>query len=113
MEYFLHKHLSKENRSYIAIGRHPLPTDWTYPKELPVGFHYPPCAGGIIPEEYREVPDLTEKPIGEKGPNRHHLPHTRVHTDHEGYSNNQDCSDLNDTIVRKISTPWVLSTSRI
>ena len=49
MEYFLQKHVLKECRSYIAIDRHPPSTDWKYPKKLPVGFHYPPCAGGAIP----------------------------------------------------------------
>jgi hypothetical protein len=33
---FLQKYASNESRSYIAIARNLLPTNWTYPKELPV-----------------------------------------------------------------------------
>jgi hypothetical protein len=95
MEYFLQKHLSKENRSYIAIGHNPLPTDGTYPKELPVGFHYPPCASGVIHKEYEEVADLTETPTPEEG----RLLPCDVHNDHEGYSAVQNCSAFSDTML--------------
>jgi hypothetical protein len=104
MECFLQEHLQKENRSYIAMGLHPLLTDWTYPKDLPVGFHYPPCAGGVIPKEYEELADLTDKPAGEKGPSRRCLPPICVHIDDEGYSNGRDCLDLSDTSEEDLYT---------
>ena len=52
MEYFLDKRLKKQHRSRIALGRHPLPDDWVYPKKLSQKVHLPPCAGGPIPFVY-------------------------------------------------------------
>jgi hypothetical protein len=100
MEYFVQKHLSKENGSYIAIGQNPLPADWTYHKELPVGFHYPTCAGGIIPKDYEEVADLTGSPAPEEGC----LLPCRVHVDHYGFSSGQDCSNLSGTSEEDLSS---------
>ena len=106
MEYFLWKHVSKKDRSYIAIGRHPLPPDWKYPKKLPVGFHYPPCADGPIPLAYQEVADETDAPAVDE--NR--LPPERVQVDHYGFSIPNDCSDLSDTSeenLMSLGADWV------
>jgi hypothetical protein len=47
MEFFLDK------RSMIAVGGHPLPGNWVYPKKLRhVDLRLPPCAGGPIPTAY-------------------------------------------------------------
>ena len=100
MEYFLQKHLSQEKRSYIAIGRNPLPTDWTYPEELSVGFHYPPCVGGLIPKDYEKVADLSETPAPEEG----RLPPDRVHVDHYGFNAVQECSNLSDSSEEELVT---------
>ena len=52
-EFFLDKRIEKEQRSMIAIGGHPLPNNWVYPKKLrDAGFQLPPCAGGPIPTTY-------------------------------------------------------------
>ena len=52
MEYFLDKRLRKQQHSRIALGRHPLPDDWVYPKKLSRYLHLPPCARGPIPFVY-------------------------------------------------------------
>jgi hypothetical protein len=49
MEYFLHNQLSMKERSYLALGQHPLPCDWVYPKKHSVGVFLPVCAGGPRP----------------------------------------------------------------
>jgi hypothetical protein len=52
MEFFLDKRLVKKQRSMIAIGSHPLPDNWVYPKKLHANLRLPPCAGGPIPTAY-------------------------------------------------------------
>jgi hypothetical protein len=36
----------------IAVGGHPLPDNWVYPKQLHANLRLPPCAGGPIPTAY-------------------------------------------------------------
>jgi hypothetical protein len=61
MEFFLDKRIVKKQRSMIAVGGHPLPDNWVYPKKLRhANLLLPPCAGGPIPtahnrEEARSV----------------------------------------------------------
>jgi hypothetical protein len=53
MELFLDKRIVKKQRSKIAVGGHPLPDNWVYPKKLRYAdFRLPPCAGGPIPTAY-------------------------------------------------------------
>jgi hypothetical protein len=53
MEFFLDKRIEKKERSMIAVGGHPLPNNWVYPKKLRhADLRLPPCAGGPIPTAY-------------------------------------------------------------
>jgi hypothetical protein len=53
MEFFLDKRLEKKHCSMIAVGGHPLPNNWVYPKKLrDADLRLPPCAGGPIPTAY-------------------------------------------------------------
>jgi hypothetical protein len=52
MELFLDNRLVKKQRSTIALGSHPLPDNWVYPKKLHGNLWLPPCAGGPIPTAY-------------------------------------------------------------
>jgi hypothetical protein len=53
MEFFLDKHIVKKQCSMIAVGGHPLPDNWVYPKKLRhADLRLPPCAGGTIPTAY-------------------------------------------------------------
>jgi hypothetical protein len=52
MEFFLDKRLVKKQRSMIAVGGHPLPDNWVYPKKLHANLRLPPCAGAPIPTAY-------------------------------------------------------------
>jgi hypothetical protein len=53
MEFFLDKRIVKKQRSMIAVGGHPLPDNWVYPKKLQhADLWLPPCAGGPIPSAY-------------------------------------------------------------
>jgi hypothetical protein len=53
MEFFLDKRIVKKQRSMIAVGGHPLPDNWVYPKNLRYAdFRLPPCSGGPIPTAY-------------------------------------------------------------
>jgi hypothetical protein len=53
MEFFLEKRIVKKQRSMIAVGGHPLPNNWVYPKKLRhANLRLPPCAGGPIPTAY-------------------------------------------------------------
>jgi hypothetical protein len=46
MEFFLDKRIVKKQRSMIAVGGHPLPDNWVYPKKLQhANLRLPPCAG--------------------------------------------------------------------
>jgi hypothetical protein len=54
MEVFLDKGLVKMQRSMIAVGGHPLPDNWVYPKKLHANTRLPPCAGGPIPTAYAQ-----------------------------------------------------------
>jgi hypothetical protein len=48
MEFFLDKRIVKKQRSMIAVGGHPLPDNWVYPKKLRYAdLRLPPCAGGL------------------------------------------------------------------
>jgi hypothetical protein len=49
MEFFLDKRLVKKQRSMIAVGGHPLPDNWVYPKQLHANTWLPPYVGGPIP----------------------------------------------------------------
>jgi hypothetical protein len=47
------KRIVKKQRSMIAVGGHPLPDKWVYPKELRhADLRLPPCAGSPIPTAY-------------------------------------------------------------
>jgi hypothetical protein len=50
MEFFLDKRLVKEQRSKIAVGGHPLPDNWVYPKKLHGKLRLPPCVGAPMLE---------------------------------------------------------------
>jgi hypothetical protein len=53
MEFFLDKRIVKKQPSMIAVGGHPLPDNWVYPKKLRhANTRLPPCAGGPIPTTY-------------------------------------------------------------
>jgi hypothetical protein len=52
MESYLDKRIVKKQRSMIAVGGHPLPDNWVYPKKLRANLRLPPCAGGPIPTAY-------------------------------------------------------------
>jgi hypothetical protein len=52
MEFFLDKRLVKNQRSMIAVGGHPVPGNWVYPKKLHANLRLPPCARGPIPTAY-------------------------------------------------------------
>jgi hypothetical protein len=52
VEFFLDKRLVKKQRSMIAVGGHPLPDNWVYPKQLHANLLLPPCAGGPISIAY-------------------------------------------------------------
>jgi hypothetical protein len=52
MEFFLDKRLVKKQHSLIAVGGHPLPDNWVYPKKLHANLRLPPCVGGPIPTAY-------------------------------------------------------------
>jgi hypothetical protein len=53
MEFFLDKRIVKKQRSMIAVGGHPLPGNWVYPKKLRYAdFRLPPCGRGPIPTAY-------------------------------------------------------------
>jgi hypothetical protein len=53
MEFFLDKRIVKKQRSMIAVGGHPLPDNWVYPKKLRhADFRLSPCARGPIPTAY-------------------------------------------------------------
>ena len=52
MEYFLSTRLDTNQRSVLAVGRHPLPDDWVYPKKRAKRWFLPPWAGGTIPSLY-------------------------------------------------------------
>jgi hypothetical protein len=55
MEFFLDKRVVKKQRSMIAVGSHPLPNNWVYPKKLRYAdFRLPPCVGGPIPTAYAQ-----------------------------------------------------------
>jgi hypothetical protein len=55
MEFFLEKRLVKKQRSMIAVGGHPLPDNWVYPKKLRYAdLRLPPCAGGPIRTAYAQ-----------------------------------------------------------
>jgi hypothetical protein len=42
----------------IAVGGHPLPDNWVYPKKLQdADLRLPPCAGGPIPTAYAREKD--------------------------------------------------------
>jgi hypothetical protein len=63
MEFILDKRLVKAQRSFIAVGGHPLPDNWVYPKKLSRFLRLPPCAGGPIPsayarEDFRAAPEV-------------------------------------------------------
>jgi hypothetical protein len=58
MEFFLDKRIVKKQRSMIAVGGHPLPDNWVYPKKLRhADLRLPPCAGGPIPTAYAREKD--------------------------------------------------------
>jgi hypothetical protein len=58
MEFFLDKRIVKKQRSMIAVGGHPLPDNWVYPKKLrDADLRLPPCAGGPIPTAYAREKD--------------------------------------------------------
>ncbi len=52
MEYFLSTRLDTNQRSVLAVGRHPLPDDWVFPETRPKRLLLPPWAGGPIPTLY-------------------------------------------------------------
>jgi hypothetical protein len=53
MEFFLDKGIVKKQRSMIAVGGHPLPYNWVYPKKLGhADLWLPPCDVGPIPTAY-------------------------------------------------------------
>jgi hypothetical protein len=52
MEYFLSTRLDTNQRSLLAVGQHPLPDNWVYPKKRAKRWLLPPCAGGPIPSLY-------------------------------------------------------------
>ena len=51
MEFLLDKRIKKGQRSRVALGSHPLPDNWVYPK-VSGNSRLPPCAGGPIPATY-------------------------------------------------------------
>jgi hypothetical protein len=58
MEFFLDKRIVKKQRSMIAVGGHPPPGNWVYPKELQhADLQLPPCAGDLIPTAYAQEKD--------------------------------------------------------
>jgi hypothetical protein len=52
IEFFLDKRLVKKQHSMIAVGGHPLPDNWVYPKKLHANTRLPPCVGGPIPTAF-------------------------------------------------------------
>jgi hypothetical protein len=53
MKFLLDKCIKKGQRSRVALGSHPLPDKWVYPK-VSGNSCLPPCAGGPIPAAYEK-----------------------------------------------------------
>jgi hypothetical protein len=51
MEFLLDKRIKEGQRSRVALGSHPLPDNWVYPK-VSGNSRLPPCPGGPIPAAY-------------------------------------------------------------